>query len=184
MLTLILLTFLVFFVLWIGDLVLTLKVTKKVGSEAEVNPIMRKILSFRGKFIWAFKSIEIGFFLYLIYYIQTFSGQTAFHILLGYILFYSILVANNSRVYFQVTKEASGAFRGIFLIISVLLVMFIYLNYLMYSGLTLTYSKLGECQSDYKSVYWECYQKDVSPEKSKELEDILGTLDIKIPKPT
>jgi len=61
--------------------------------------------------------------------------------------------------------------------------MFIYLNYLMYSGLTLTYSKLGECQSDYKNVYWECYQKNVTPEESKELEDILGTLDIKIPKP-
>jgi hypothetical protein len=184
MLTLILLTFSVFFVLWIGDLILTRKVTKKVGAKAEINPLMRKILSFRGKFIWIFKFVEIGLFLYLIYYIQTFSGQTSFYILLVYILFYSILVANNSRVYFQVTKETSGTFRWIFLIISVLLIMFIYLNYLMYSGLTLTYSKLGECQSDYKNVYWECYQKNVTPEKSKELEDILGTLDIKIPKPS
>jgi len=44
MLTLILLTFLVFFVLWLGDLILTRKVTKKVGAKAEVNPLMRKLL--------------------------------------------------------------------------------------------------------------------------------------------
>ena len=183
MLTLIALTFSVFFVLWIGDLILTLKVTKKVGVGVEVNPLMKKILSLRGRFIWVFKFTELGLFLYLIYYIQTFNGQTAFHILLGYILFYSFLVANNSRVYFQVTKQASGVFRGIFMILSVLLVMFIYVNYLMYSGLTMTYSTLGECQTDYKNMYWECYQKNVTPETPKEIEDILGTLDIKIPKP-
>lgn len=183
MLTLILFTFLVFFVLWLGDLILTRKVVKKVGTHAEVNPLMRKILSFRGRFIWVFKFIEIVLFLYLIYYIQTFSGQRSFYILLGYILFYSLLVTNNSRVYFQVTKQASGTFRWIFMIISVLLIMFIYLNFMIYSGLTLTYSTLGSCQSDYKNLYWECYQKNVTPETPKELEDILGTLDIKIPKP-
>jgi len=90
---------------------------------------------------------------------------------------------NNSKVYFQVTGEVSEAFSWTFLIISLLLIMFIYLNFLMYSGLTLIYSTLGECQSDYKNLYWECYQKNVTPQTPKEPEDILGTLDIKIPKP-
>ena len=183
MLTLILLTFIVFFVLWMGDMLLTLKVIKKVGTKAEVNPIIRKIVSFRGKFIWLFKFIEITLFLYLIYYIQTFSGKTAFYILLGYIFFYSLLVANNSKVYFQVTQQESRIFRYMFLIISVLLTMFIYLNFLLYSGLTLTYSEFGKCQSKYKSLYWECYQKNITPETPKELENILETIDIKIPKP-
>jgi len=183
MLTLILLTFIVFFVLWMGDMLLTLKVIKKVGTKAEVNPIIRKIVSFRGKFIWLFKFIEITLFLYLIYYIQTFSGKTAFYILLGYIFFYSLLVANNSKVYFQVTQQESRIFRYMFLIISVLLIMFIYLNFLLYSGLTLTYSEFGKCQSKYKSLYWECYQKNITPETPKELENILETIDIKIPKP-
>ena len=183
MMTLILLTFLVFFILWLNDLLLTRGVTKKVGAEAELNPLIRKILSFRGKFLWIFKFVEIGFFLYLLYYIQTFIGETAFYILLGYILFYSLLVTNNSRVYFQVTGKASEVFNWTFLIISILLIMFIYLNFLMYSGLTLTYSVLGECQSNYKTLYWECYQKNVTTETPKELEDILGSLNIKIPRP-
>jgi hypothetical protein len=183
MLVLILLTFLVFFIFWLADLILTRNVVKKVGTKAEVNPLLRKILNFRGKFIYIFKIIEMGLFLFLIYYIQTFSGQTSFHVLLGYIFFYSILVANNSRVYFQVSKKDSTVFRWTFLVISVLLIVFIYLNYFMYSGLMLTYSELGKCQSDYKNTYWECYQKNVTPEESKELKDILGTLDIEIPTP-
>ena len=183
MLTLILLTFFVFLVLWTSDIILTRNVTEKVGAEAEINPLLRKILSFRGKFIWLFKLIEIIFFLYLIYYIQTFSEKIAFYTLLGYIFFYSLLVMNNSKVYFQVTGKSSNTFRWTFLVISILLVMFIYLNFLMYSGLTMTYSTLGRCQSDYKNLYWECYQKNVTPQITKELKDILGALDIKIPKP-
>ena len=182
MLTLILLTFLVFVVLWVSDLYLTLKVVKKVGVKAEANPLLRKVLSFRGRFSWAFKGIELLLFLYLIYYLSTF-GTLPFYILLGYIFFYAILVANNSRVYFQVTKKSSPAFRYTFLIISLLLIMFIYLNFLFYSGLTLTFDELRTCQSEYKNVYRECYEEDISPQTSQELKDILETIDIKIPMP-
>jgi len=183
MLPLILLTFSVFFTLWAGDFYITYKTVKHVGPKAELNPIIRVLMQTRGKNVWVFKTFEIALFLYLIYYIQTFSGESSFYILLGYIFFYSILVFNNSWVFFKVTKMASKAFGIIFLITSFLLIMFIYLNYLMYSGLTLTYKKFGECQLDYKNLYWECYQKNITHEKSQELEDILGNLDIKIPNP-
>jgi len=183
MLVLIFLTFFVFLILWIGDFYITKKIVKKVGTKVEINILLRKILSFRGKFIWIFKAIELGLFLYLIYYIQTFSGEVSFYILLGYILFYTILVTNNSRVYFQVTRKASEAFMLMFLVISISLLGFIYLNFLMYSGLVMTYEELGKCQSNYKNVYWECYQKNVTSEVPKELEDIIGSFDISIPMP-
>lgn len=177
MFILILLTFAVFSVLWLGDAWITREVTEKVGPEAEINPIMEKILSVRGRFVWLFKAVEIGVFLYLIYYLTTFSGVISFYVLLGYILFYGLLVANNSRVYYNVTGEASRAFRAIFVILLIVSVSFIYLNKVFYDNLTYSYSSLEECNSKYQELHRECKTNETTPASfSEELEERLEGL--------
>jgi hypothetical protein len=184
MLILILLTFFVFFVFWLGDLYITKKTIDKTGIKAELNPLMRTVLRVRRRFIWVFKIIEIGLFLYLLIFLTTIgSGMIPFYILLFYIFFYSILVANNSRVYYKVTNKETVAFSYIFICVSILLILFIYLNYMMYSGLTMTYNEFRKCQTDYKKLNWECYKNESTVQPSSELKDILGDLNILIPRP-
>ena len=175
-----LLAFFVFFVFWLGDILLTLKVVKNVGNAAEVNPIIRKILSIRGRYIWIFKLAEIMVFLYLIYYVQTFSAYTSFYILLGYIFFYSVLVANNSRVFYQVTGHDSSVFRAAFVAISILLIFFIYLNYVTFMGLTMAYEKFSECRSQARSLLTKCFGNNMTAE-DEGMNNLLGSFDIPIP---
>lgn len=185
MLNLIVLTFLVFMVLWLGDFYITLKTVRKRGIRAEANPIMKFYL-LRGKLVWLFKALEIGIFFYLLSFLTVIGNTTTpFYILLTYIFIYTLLVANNSRVYFKVMNKESGAFKLIFVAISILMVFFIYMNYLVYSGLMLSYNTLMECQSEYKELNWECYQENTTAPISSidELEDILNSLNIPIPRP-
>jgi len=184
MLLLILLTFSVFLVFWLGDLLLTKKTIDKTGIKAELNPVMRTVLRIRRRFIWIFKIIEISLFFYLLVFLTTVgSGTIPFYILLFYILFYSILVVNNSRVYYKVTKKETLIFPCIFLFISIVLMLFIYVNYMMYSGLTMTYNEFRKCQINYKKLNWECYKNESTVQPSNELRDILGDFDIPIPRP-
>ena len=185
MITLLLLTFAVFMIFWLGDLYLTIKVIKKVGKNAEANPLM-KLFLFRGKWVFAFKALELGIFLYLIYFITAISsGVVPFYILLGYIIIYSLLVMNNGRVYYNVTGKQSSVLSLIFFFTSVILVLFMYLNYLMYGGLTVTYSRLMESEHNYNQLNWECNHQNITTNASadSELMNILSTLNIPIPRP-
>ena len=115
MLYLILLVLLVFTIFWFGDLVLTLKVAKHLGHEVEINPIIRIILKTRRKLIFLFKALELGAFIYLIWFLSTFEGKTPFYILLVFILLYSLLVANNAHVFYKATGKESIVFKFIYL---------------------------------------------------------------------
>lgn len=184
MFTLILLTFSVFFVFWLGDLYLTKKTVNKIGTGAEFNPLMRRILQVRGRFIWIFKTVEIGLFLYLLYFLTILGNATIpFYVLLGYILLYGILVANNSGVYFKVTGKESVAFRYIFITAMIILILFIYLNFYIYSGLVLSYDSLQTCQSGYSQLAWECNQTTIVDNLTNQLDNILNSLNIPIPRP-
>jgi hypothetical protein len=185
MLPLILLTLSVFIVLWIGDFYLTIKTAKRIGPTAELNPIMRSFLRLRGKYVWIFKIVELGFFSYLIYYLTSFTGIIPFYTLLIYIILYGILVANNGRVYYNVTGEESLAISYIFVGIIIFITLFIYLNYLLYSNLTLSYNTLMQCKSSFNDLYWTCQQQNATGGVTlpTELENILKSLNLTISKP-
>jgi hypothetical protein len=153
---LLLLTFLVFLVFWIGDGILTRRTVEALDESTEVNPIIRKVLGFRKKFLWIFKGLEISAFAYLIYYLATFNSSLSFNILLGYILFYGFLVWNNNKVYYKATGEPSTTFRNIFLLMMVVSVSFIYLNSALYDDLQTSYESISECSSDYRELQNQC----------------------------
>jgi len=184
-LPLIILTFSVFVTLWIGDFYLTLKTTKKIGSSAEFNPILRSFLKLRGRYVWIFKIVEIGIFFYLIYYLTSLAQTAQFYILLFYIIFYSILVSNNTRVYYNVTGKQSLVTNVLFVLIVVFTTLFIYLNYFLYSNITVSYSALLQCKSTFNSLYWNCQQQNATGGVSlpSELENILKSLNLTIQRP-
>lgn len=153
MIYLILLTFFVFAIFWLGDLLLTLKVVKHLGHEVEINPIIRFVLRGRGKFIYYFKVLELAAFLYLIWYLSSFEGKMPFYILLFYILFYSLLVVNNAHVYFKATHEESLIFKFIYVGLVLSILFFIYLNYLLYRDLQTAFDALGTANSRYADLY-------------------------------
>ncbi len=162
MLFLILITFGVFLLFWAGDLYLTVKTVKLLGKNIEINPLMRLLLKGRGKFIYLFKTVEICIFLYLIWTVTKFDGVISFNILLIFILVYSLLVVNNAHVFFRVTGKESGAFKIVFVGLTVCLLLFIYLNYVLYSDISLSYSALATSNEKYTNLYWECKNGNVS----------------------
>lgn len=150
---LILLTFLVFIIFWLGDFIITLKVVKHLGHEVEINPIIRFLLRTRGKFIYLFKILELGAFFYLIWYLTRFEGKTPFYILLGYILFYSLLVVNNAHVFYKATQKESLIFKFVYLGLVLSILFFIYLNYLLYRDLEISFNALGAANNKYSELY-------------------------------
>jgi hypothetical protein len=185
MLPLILLTFSVFFTLWVGDFYLTIKTAKKIGPTAELNPIIRGFLRLRGNYVWVFKIVELGIFFYLIYYLTSFTGTVPFYVLLGYIIFYGILVTNNNRVYYNVTGKQTMITNYIFIGIVIFITLFIYLNYLLYSNLTVSYNILMECHSSFSNLYWTCQKQNATGDVTlpSDLESILKSLNLTISKP-
>jgi len=183
MLILILLTFGVFTLLWIGDFYLTLKTIKKMGYKIELNPIMRTVLRFRGKYVWLFKTIEFGIFLYLIFFLTNFDSNISFYALLGYIFFYSVLVINNNHIYYKVTGKKSFAIDCIFIGLSISIILFIYLNYLFYSDLVKTYGIIFSYQTSYNNLYQTCKQLNATGTSPlpESLLNVIKSLNIKIP---
>lgn len=146
-LPLIIITFVVYFSLWLADIHLTLKTVNKTGTHAEVNPVMKRLLGARRRYLWAFKTIEMGAFLYLIFYLTSFSeGGHALLPLLVYIIFYSILFANNSRAAFAATGKDSTVTYLMVVLLAFALVTLIYLNYSSFQDLTGLYERLAECR--------------------------------------
>lgn len=179
---LILLTFFVFAIFWLGDLVLTLKVVKHLGHEVEINPIIRLLLRARGKFIYPFKIVELGAFLYLIWYLSTFEGKTPFYILLVFILFYSLLVANNAHVYYKATVKESIVFKVVYLGLVLSILFFIYLNYLLYKDLETSYNALGDANSKYAELHSkiEIQNRTTGNDIPKDFAQLLDELNLSI----
>lgn len=156
MIYLTLITFFVFLLFWLGDLYLTIKTVKKLGNEIEINPIIRFLLRGRGRLIYLFKPIELFAFVYLLWIINTFDGIISFNILLVFIFFYALLVVNNAHVYFKVTNKESIAFKVIFIGLTIMMLLFIYLNYMLYKDLGISYNALDKSNDKYNELYWQC----------------------------
>jgi hypothetical protein len=162
MLYLILITFVVFLLFWLGDLYLTLKIVKHLGHKVEVNPFIKFILKGRGKLIFLFKPLELFAFLYLIWFLNNFNGVIHFYILLVFIMFYAILVINNAHVYYKATGKESLAFKFIVLGLVISMLFFIYLNYLLYVDLGTAYDAVSQSNDKYNDLYWQCQENNIS----------------------
>jgi hypothetical protein len=181
MLYLILLTFIVFVIFWFGDLILTLKTTKYVGRKVEINPFMRLIIRVRGKFIYLFKIVELGVFLYLIWFLTTFEEALPFYILLAFIFVYGLFVANNAHVYYKVTNKESGVFKLVYICLIIAMLFFIYLNYLLYLDLGTYFGALSQSNIKYNALYWECTaNKTINASMPQEISSILESLNLSI----
>ncbi len=97
-----------------------------------------------------------------------------------YILLYGLFVANNSRIYFKITKSESMAFKYIFIILLITIVVFIYLNYLSYNDLGISFDALKKCNNNYNELYHSC--KNISSNiTSTNITTIAESLNISIP---
>ena len=152
MLYLILILLFVFIVFWLGDLFLTIKSVDKLNPSLEINPIIRFILKGRRKFIYLFKPLELFAFIYLIWYLSNFQNSISFMVLLGFIFIYSLLVFNNSHVYYKITGKESIIFNWVFIGLAISLILFIYLNYLLYQDLGITYAALESSNNKYNEL--------------------------------
>jgi len=155
----------------VGDAILTRRTVEALDESTEVNPIIRKVLSFRKKFLWIFKSVEVTAFAYLLYYLASFNSSLSFNILLGYILFYGLLVWNNNRVYYKATGEPSTTFRKVFLLMLVISVSFIFLNNMLYEDLQDSYNSISECSTDYTELQNQCSNEDINTSDSENYND-------------
>jgi hypothetical protein len=147
-LPLVILALVIYVSLWLSDIHLTLKTVGKSGHGLEGNPIMRRLLGMRRRYLWSFKALEMGVFLYLIFYLTNFAdGSFVLIPLLVYMVVYAIIFANNSKITFLETGKDSSITYMMVVLLTVALVMLIYLNYNMYQDLSVSYNKLLECKS-------------------------------------
>ena len=162
MLYLILITFGVFVIFWLGDLYLTLKTVKHLGKDIEINPIIKFILKGRGRLIYLFKPLELIAFLYLIGFLNRFEAVIPFYILLVFIFFYAMLVVNNAHVFYKATQKESIAFKVIFIGLTIAMLFFIYLNYLLYLDLGISYDALAKSNDRYNELFWQYKEGNIS----------------------
>ncbi|MBI2106557.1 hypothetical protein HYT57_01100 [Candidatus Woesearchaeota archaeon] len=182
MLYLTLITFGVFVLFWLGDLYLTLKTVKHLGRHIEINPIIKFVLKGRRKLIYLFKPIELIAFLYLIWFLNKFEGVIPFYILLMFILFYALLVVNNAHVFYKVTRKESGAFKVVFIGLTIAMLFFIYLNYLLYLDLGISYNALSRSNDRYNELFWQCKERNnsINAPEPQDLKTAFPELDLPI----
>ena len=162
MLYLVLIMFGVFVLFWLGDLYLTLKTVKHLDKHVEVNPIIKGILSGRGRWIYFIKPLEIGAFLYLIWFLTNFQGVMPFYILLVFIFIYAMLVVNNAHVYYLATRKESIAFKAVFVGMLIAMLLFIFLNYALYQNLGVSYKATDEANNKYNDLYAQCLKTNAT----------------------
>lgn len=182
MLHLILLIAGVFVLLWFGDLLITLRTIKSTNHKFELNPIQRFIFKMRSKFIYLAKIIEIAIFLYLIVYITKLNGSASFNILVGFIIVYGLIVLNNSIVYSRIFKKQSTIFGFIYFGLLIAIVLFIYLNFMLYQDLGTTYNAIQQSNDEYNQLLDQCRQtnENVTSEYTSKMDDVLKDLNIPI----
>lgn len=180
MLYLVLLIFSVFLVFFIGDFILTIKTINRAGIKVELNPLMR----LRRQFLYVFKATEIIVFFSLIYYLTILKSTLPFYSLLTFIFLYGLLVANNAHVYYRITAKESGVFHVIFILMLLLVLLFIYLNYILYSDIKVVYGALSASNEDYGRLYERCSEKisNVNASLPKDIKTVLESLNLTIKK--
>lgn len=141
-----------------------------MGETAEVNPLMRKLLTKKDRYLYIIKFIELSAFSYLVYYVSTFAGGAAFQILLVYIFIFGLIVANNARIYHRVTEEFSNIFLTTFIILLIISVSFIYLNHSLFDDLQNAYDELEDCRQNLTSLEAECGEINTQEEATFESE--------------
>lgn len=154
----------IFTILWLSDLLITRKTVAAMGESAEVNPIMRKLLTKKDRYLYIIKFIELSAFSYLVYYVSTFAGKAAFQILLVYIFIFGLIVANNARIYHRITNKFSNIFLATFVILLIISVSFIYLNHSLFGDLQNAYDELDDCRQNVTSLEAECGEIDTQEE--------------------
>lgn len=141
---LILVSFFVILVYWLADAILTKKVVGIAGYEIEANPVIRLTFKIRAKFFLIFKLVEISLFAYLIYLIDAFQLNifTAFYAIFGLIVYYTLILINNSRVYFEVTKKQSNVLIYALSIATIFLIIFMWFAYTLQIDKTILTNQL------------------------------------------
>jgi len=120
-----------------------------------MNPLLRGVMKIRAKFIWPFKVLEIGIFSYLLWRISILNEEMTFSVLLGLILFYSLVVVAGLKVFIDVT-ERSTPVAMLFFALSLSLLLFIHLNHLEYQNKASVSNAFSECSSKYADLYAIC----------------------------
>lgn len=179
---LILITFVVFVIFWLGDLLITVRTVSKGGKQFEVNPLLRFVFSFRRRFIYVLKPLEIGAFLYLIWFLTQFKGASSFYMLLVFILVYSLLVVNNAHVYYKVTGKESFVFKLVYVGTVLSMLAFIYLNFLLFQDLNTAYTAIGGSNNRYNELYQQTTQQNRSGDTPlpRDLTEVLNSLNLSI----
>lgn len=141
---LIVVSFFAIFIYWLGDAILTKKVVNLAGYDIEANPLLRWTFKIRARFFAIFKFIEISLFAYLIYLIDGFQLNifTAFYVIMGLIVYYTLILINNSRVYFEVTKKQSNVLTYTLLIATIFLIVFMWFAYALQADKTILTNQL------------------------------------------
>jgi len=154
MLPLIIITYGVFLVFWLADIYFTYTGVKRLGVSVEVNPLLHSLMKIRRKFLGLFKLIEITLFSYLVWQLSQLDEELLFNILMGVILFYSLIVAAGIKVYVEVS-DCSTPVVLFFLVVSLVLVLLIYLNHMEYVNRGILADSLNDCGKKYASLYTE-----------------------------
>jgi len=144
-----------FVLLWLADAFLTLKSTNKLGSDIEINPVLKTVLSFRGRFFFIFKAVELIAFGTLIFFLSESYSVYLLYLLYLLILAYSILVAQGLNVYSKIFKSNKPTV--VMFILTVFFVLFfVNLSYSIFFNSVLISEETNKCNNEYAELYGEC----------------------------
>ena len=150
-----------FIVLWVADLFFTVKSSKILGTDVEINPVMKLLLKTRKRFLWLFKAGELIAFLALVYFFSFMSAEHAFYVLLVMLVFYSVVVAQGAAIYVKASNNTAPV-ALLILIVCVTAIVFIYLNYATFANSVALSNSLNKCGSEYAGLYWNCTGKQAA----------------------
>lgn len=146
-----------FFVLWGADIFFTLKSVEKKGRHLEANPIIKALFGLRRTYFWAFKSIEIAAFLFLVYFISTRDANEAVTVLFSITAVYTLVVAQGIHVYLTVVKNTTPVI-ALFIAVSLLSITFLWVNYVSFLNTGIISNALTRCGAVYAHVYSQCFR--------------------------
>lgn len=141
--------------LWLADAFLTIRVAKKIGSHVELNPIIRLILSFRGKFFPIFKLVEIIVFGATIFFVATLNNPYALYLMYILIIVYGLLVSQGLSVYSKIFSDSKPIIFT-FIILILFALFFINLSYSIFYNSTKIAEETNNCGNAYAKLYSEC----------------------------
>lgn len=152
----------VFLTLWVADIYFTTKVTARLGSAVEINPLIKFILQKKGKYLAIFKIVEITLFGAGAYLVVVQEGQLLLYALFMLIILYAILVAQGISIYSQIYKKSMPGVI-LFVLFVAYTLFFIDLTYAMFSNNAALSRGITNCNNEYVKVYSAC--KGAAPQK-------------------